>query len=74
MSANNQNGSPEANHYARYEALPPAFRKLLRHCSHDMQVGWIEALTLARRHLAEMRRQTIIQHYGASHPQLSFKA
>lgn len=84
MSANNQDGVAENDHYARFEALPRAFRQALRHCSHDMTVGWVEALIQRygeetalremKRQLAALRRQTILKHYGPSHPQLEARA
>ena len=84
MSKNNQTGVSEADHYRRFEALPPAFRRALRHCSHDMTVGWVElaiaiegeaeALKTVRRQLARMRRQTILEHYGPNHPQMETRA
>lgn len=84
MSKNNQDGVAEANHYDRFERLPRAFRKALRHASHDMTVGWVEwlielygeaaALERVRRQLARMRRDTILEHYGPDHPQLTFKS
>lgn len=84
MSANNQDGIFEEMHWARFDALPPEFRRALRYCSHSMTVGWVEdlianfgeekALVLVKRSLAEMRRATIIKHYGVNHPQLGFKS
>lgn len=84
MSANNQNGTFEKDHYARFEALPKAFRKALRHCSHDMTVAWVElaiatrgeedALRYVRVELAKLRRKTILEHYGPDHPQLEKRA
>lgn len=84
MSKNNQTGEDEANHYARFDDLPRAFKKALRHASHDMTVGWVEnliaahgedaALKAVRHQLAIMRRATIIEHYGPGHPQLTFKS
>lgn len=83
MSKNNQTGAFEKNHYARFERLPPAFRRALRYCSHDMTVAWVElaiqmrgeedALRYVQSELAKMRRQTIIEHYGRDHPQLEFR-
>ncbi len=84
MSKNNQTGVHEGDHYARFQALPPAFRKALRYCSHDMTVGWVElaiatrgeeaALAYVRAQLARMRRETILEHYGPNHPQLEQRA
>lgn len=80
MSRNNQTGGPEADHYARFEALPPRFRALLRSANLDLKVGWVEDLinrfgpskaeALVRHRLREMMRVTIIEHYGRDHPQL----
>lgn len=84
MSRNNQDGVDESDHYTRFDALPRAFKKALRHASHDMTVGWVEsliahhgepaALAAVRHQLAIMRRATILEHYGPGHPQLSFKS
>jgi hemin uptake protein HemP len=84
MSKNNQTGIAEIDHYVRFEALPARFRQMLRHSSHDMTVGWCEqliahhgeedALRIARARLAELRRRTIVQHYGPNHPQLERRA
>lgn len=82
MSKNNQTGVAEDNHYARFEALPRPFRKLLRHASHDLTVGWVEqlialygaeaALTEVARRIRQLKHSTILEHYGPAHPQLSF--
>lgn len=79
MSANNQDGSFEADHYALFDALPWAARELLRMADHSYKAGWVHAnlraygrqrgLRKVQAILRAERLATIRRFYGVTHPQ-----
>lgn len=79
MASPNENGSPEPDHWHRYECLPPPFRRAVRNANRNFKVGWIEtliarfgpkkALELVQRRFAEEVKRSAIEAYGPDHPQ-----
>jgi len=79
VAGNQQTGGHELDHYRHFDALPGAFRRLLRNASANYQCWWVgqlirrhgeqRAFEYAKVQLAEFRRAIVLKHYGPTHPQ-----
>lgn len=79
MGANQTRGSREADHYALFDAMPLAWRRLVREADENYKVGWIndlrrrfgdeKAWTMVRRRFADERIKLVLEFYGRTHPQ-----
>lgn len=81
MSQNNQHGMHEDDHYDRFDALPPPFRRLMQYADCGMCVwpaeqaidasGERRGLEIFKQVLWSKRRELVLEHYGPTHPQVS---
>lgn len=73
-------GGPEPDHWARYDALPTPFRRLLQNANVNYNTWWVEdfiakfgegkGLELARHFVYSKFRALVVEVYGRDHPQV----
>ena len=76
---NQVDGSFEADHWAKYDALPPSWRRLLQRAPVNVKVGWIndlrrgfgdeKAWPMVQRRIRDYTLDGTLKLYGRAHPQ-----